>query len=235
MAAITVRKAISEVVNDLRALQVDDHISQRFVLGKLIGFNANFIKKEADMRRLYKSNDIWFTVPCVQMKPAKVTDCCNIDIPFCDSFMKSVKPLPRTYTGNQGNIIRELSSINNTVLFEQVTPRQFQSIAQRQYRSKKKKYYWIENDYIVIPESDVEVVKITAGFIDVYEAKKISSCTQPSPCEGPLDQPFLCSEYLWELVRSETVKDLFNFYKRNQPDFYPDGSPNNVPTTRKQE
>lgn len=229
MATLTNRAAVSEVVNDLRALGMDDHISYRYILAKLRGFAAIFIKREADLRRLYKSSDVWFTVPCVEMKPAKVSDCCNVSLPFCTSFMKSVKKLPETYSTNFGNVIREVSSINNTVNFEQVTPRQFQAIGLREYRSRIKKYYWIENDYIIIPESDVEVIKITAAFKSAIDAKRFSSCYNEAleACASPLEQPFLCPEYLWEVVRQEAVKDLFSFYKRNILDAYPDDNTNN--------
>ena len=224
MASVTCRQAISEVVGDLRALQMDDHISNRYVLSKLKGYNAIFIKREADQRRLYKSSDVWYTIECFEMKPAKVSDCCNISIPFCSTFMKSVKKIPETYSTNFGNIIREVSSINNEVQYEQVTPRQYAAIQLRPFKSKKKRYYWIENDHIIIPNSEVELIKITAGFKDVFEAKKASACYNSAkfPCEGPLDQTFLCPEYLWEVVRSEAVKDLFNFYKRTVPDNFPD-------------
>lgn len=227
---MTNREVISEVVNDLRALGVDDHVSLRYILAKLQGYTAIFVKREADLRRLYRSSDIWTTIECFKLRPAVVSECCNITIPFCNSLMKSVEKLPETYSTNFGNVIREVSSINNTVLFEQVTPRQYQAIKLRPFHSKKKKYYWIENGYLVVPDSDVELVKVTGYFKDPDAAKRASACSeQEDSCNSPLDEKFTCPEYLLQVVKQETIKDLFNFYKRVIPDQAPDGIIGNAP------
>lgn len=221
MANLTNRQIISDIVNDLRALNLDDRVSKRYILSKLRTFAALFIKRDADTRRLLNIAEIWTDVPCVEMCETPLVDCCNIDIPDCKIVMKSRKKLPEVLQ----TLYKELLQVFNPIYAKEyiaTTPQQWKNIQGRKYVDRRVKYYWISNGYLIIPDALATTVTIRGVFLNPDEAKKLNSCLDnDNQCVSILDQPFTCPDYLVSVVKQETLKDLFNFYKRNQVDEAP--------------
>lgn len=219
---------VSEIINDLRSLNLDDHISKRYVLAKLQDNAALFIKRENELLRLYNYQDIWTTVSCIEMEPADVVECCCIRIEKCKFMMKSTLPLPDIYSYKGGPLIQEVLSMDGSQEYRLTTPRGYKRILDREFIDKNVKYFWIENDHIIIPDSRVKLVSLTAFFRNVSEAKQLNSCDDSGDnnCIRPLDEEFLCPAHLLSIVKESTITNLFNFYKRNQIDTLPDDDNN---------
>lgn len=215
MANLTNRQIISDIVNDLRALNLDDKVSRRYILHKLRDFTGLFIKRDADARRLLNISDIWTTVDCVELVETPIAQCCHIDIPNCVMVMKSKKKIPETYE----TLYKELLQVFNPVYakeFRQTDPQQYKNLLNREYNDKRIKYFWIANNYLIIPDALVTTIALRGVFLNPYEAKKLDSCVSVNDlCNSSLDQPFVCPDYLIPVVKQEVLKDLFNFYKRN--------------------
>lgn len=224
----TNRQVISDIFVDLRAQNLDDKVSKRYVHNKLRDFAALMIKRDADLRRLLNISDIWTEVGCVELCETPIVECCNEDIPQCKMVMKSVKKLPETYE----TFYKELIQVFNPLYakeFHQITPQEYKNLVHREFQDKRIKYFWISNGYLIIPDCLAEVVTIRGVFANPAEAKKLSSCNAESEdCITILDQPFICPDYLVPVVKQEVLKDLFNFYKRNVLD----ESPNNNTNTK---
>jgi hypothetical protein len=226
MANLTNRQIISDIISDLRAVNLDDKVSKRHILNKLRGFAALFIKRDTDTRRLLNISDIWVDVPCVELCEAPLIDCCNIDIPNCKFVMKSKKKLPEVYE----TFYKELLEVHNPVYakeFRQITPKEYKNILAREFQDKRIKYFWISNGHLIIPDSMVEVVTLRGAFINPAEAKKLSGCLEgDDKCISLLDQPFNCPDYLIPVIKQEALKDLYNFYKRTVTDESPNQNNN---------
>lgn len=234
MANVTNRQIISDIISDLRAVNLDDKVSKRYILNKLRGFAALFIKRDTEARKLLNVSDIWLDVPCVELCEAPLIECCNIDIPNCKFVMKSKKKVSETYETSY----KELLEVHNPTYakeFRQITPKEYKNITAREFQDKRIKYFWISNGYIVIPDSRVEVVTLRGVFVNPAEAKKMSACLEQEgdECVTLLDQPFNCPDYLVAVVKQETLKDLFNFYKRTVTDENPNLN-NNVKVNEQQ-
>lgn len=222
MANLTNRQIISDITNDLRALNLDDRVSKRYIHNKLRDFAALFIKRDADLRRLFNISDLWTEVQCVEMCPSSLVECCDIDIPNCTVIMKSKHKIPETYE----TFYKEILEVYNPVFakeFKQITPKEYKDIKLREFQDKRIKYFWLSNGYLIIPDTMIDVVVLRGAFINPADAKKLNSCgdNDSSSCVGILDQPFVCPDYLLAVVKQETLKDLFNFYKRNVLDEKP--------------
>ena len=220
MANLSNRMIISDIVSDLRAMNIDDKVSKRHILNKLRGFLALFIKRDADARRVVNISDIWLEVSCVELCQAPLIDCCNIDIPKCKFVMKSKKKIPETYE----TFYKELIEVHNPLYakeFKQITPKEYKNILAREFQDKRIKYFWISNGYIIIPDSLVEAITIRGVFVNPAEAMRLNSCLEQDECISFLDQPFNCPDYLIPVVKQETLKDLFSFYKRSIADENP--------------
>lgn len=205
------REAVSEVINDLRALNITQRISERYVLGKLKHFNALFLKRENDKLRLSYYDNIWHTIECIKMIPADVSECTNTRLPKIFSYIKSEKPLPEVYSYSNGPLIKDLMTLDEGHTFLHTTLEDFKNISKREFKGKER-YFWIRNNHIIIPNGTAEMINITACFKNIDEAKKINECSDN--CVFPLDEEFPCPLHLFQVVRQETTKDLFSFYKR---------------------
>jgi len=222
MASLTNREIISDIVNDLRALNLDDRVSKRYILSKLRSFASLFINRDSESRRLYTMSEIWTNVSCVELCEVPLVDCCDIDIPNCTMVMKSRKKIPDLIQ----NKFRELLQVLNPKFsreFTFTTPEQYKNILNREFYDKRIKYYWIQNGFLIVPDALVTTVTLRGVFLEPAEANKLNSCIPESEqeCVSILDQPFVCPDYLVSVVKQETLKDLFNFYKRNVVDEAP--------------
>lgn len=222
---------ISEIVGDLRALNIDDRISSRYVLSKLKGFLALYIKRENDLRRLYDYDNLWLTVGCIEMVPSNDIECCGVKVPKCKTWMRSKYPVPELYYTAVGPAVKEVTSIRGDVIFYKSTPKDFQKAMKRRWQDNSVKYFWIENNYLVIPDTEIEFVTAAIYPKDKFKAKQWSTCdTQECDpkdlCPNPLEEDFDCPSYLEAQVKSDTITNLFNFYKRNIVDDVPNLSTN---------
>ena len=221
MASATNRQVISDIVNDMRALNLDDRVSKKFILSKLRNAAAQLIKREADSRRILAISDLWTEVQCVELCRAPLIDCCNTDIPNCKFVMKSKNPIPATYE----TLYKELLQIFNPFFakeFKQITPQEYKDLLTREFQDKRIKYFWLSNGYLVIPDCLVESVVLRGVFVEPAKAKQLNSCESTTDkCVSILDQPFVCPEYLMKPVKDITLENIFNFYKRNVLDEEP--------------
>jgi len=214
------KQIISEIIGDLRALRIDDRISKRFtclayvhinVLSKLRGFNAIFLRRENDQLSLYKQ-DIWFPIECLEMEIVESTTCKEVTVDKIVPFSRSKQKLPKIYSFKNGLLIRDVESLDNGRTYTYTTPREYEKKMKREYVDKSKRYFWITDGHIVIPE-EVSVVSVSACFVDVAEARQLNACSCPD-CIEPLEEEFLSPEHVLAVVKQETIKDLFQFYKR---------------------
>lgn len=209
---------ISEIINDLRALQVDDRISSRYVLSKLRDKAALYIKRENDLFRLFDQQEIWTTIDCIEMVPADIVQCCDIQIEKCKFFMRSKYKIPDIYSYRNGSVIREVMSMDGSKNFLPTTPIKYKAILDREFLDKRLKYFWFENGYLIIPDSQVQSIRLTGYFQDISKAKELGCNPRPIKCSNPLDEEFQCPSHLRAIVKQDTITDLFNFYGRKVKD-----------------
>lgn len=220
------KEIISEIRNDLRALNIDDKISARYILAKLRGFLALYLKRENDQFRLHNLDGVWTTVECVPMVPSNNVECCGIVIPKCKLWMKSKTDIPDSYTSKYGPLLKNVTSMRGDIEFHKTTPQDYAKMLNRRYLDRSKKYYWIENKRIVIPDTEVEYINFDIGAKEHGKALKMSECnpggcSPDNKCWEPLEEEFPCPAYLEAQVKSDTIANLYNFYKRTVVDEMP--------------
>lgn len=221
-------EVVSQIINDLRALSIDDRVSPRYVLAKAVANASLFIKRENDQLRLWNYIDLWTTIDCIEMVPANIKECCNISIDKCKFIMRSKHKLPGLFSYKNGPLIREVMSMDGNTIYYQTTPQSYKDILNREFVDKRLRYFWIENGYVIIPDSQVQMISLTGFFQNNYEAKKLNSCntSEEETCPDPLEQEFTCPPHLIQVVLEATTANLFNFYKRVVVDELPEGDNN---------
>lgn len=215
----TIRELISEIRNSLRAVSIDEWIPAKYIYFKLKGFASLFIKREADDRRLFRYTDIWTTIKCLEMVEDDLINCCDISIPNCTKVMKSKHKLPEIYTARYGYLIN-VTSLDYGKDYTPTTPQQYKYTKARKFVDRSKRYFWIENGHLIIPDSLVKSVTIKAMFVSKAEALRIN-CDAEESCIPFLDEAFVAPDHLLQDIKSATTADIINTYKRLQPDEMP--------------
>lgn len=191
---MTVKEIISLVKNELNSITLDDRLSGRYIFSKIIVYTDIIIKREADSRRLFNSTNLFKKVDCFELKESNIS-CSSISLP-CKSFMKSTIQIPDFYSSIYGNLLI-VSSIDESNRFEQTTPENYKNILNREFKPRTG-YYWINNGYLVIPDSLVSNVSLR------YIPKvSINNCTG-------LEQDLGIPSWLLSDIIRLTVTDIRN-------------------------
>lgn len=214
-----VREIISDVRNSVRAVAGDVWIPAKYIHMKLKGITALFIKREADDKRLFKYTELWATIECLKLEETDLVQCCSVSIPSCKKVMKSVDKLPELYSTRFGYLIN-VSSVDYERDYIQTTPQQYKYTKSREFQDKSKRYFWIENGYLVIPDAMVERVRVRGMFTNKAEALALDcdSSAAGGGCVNLLDQDFVAPEHLLQDIKSATVNEILKTYKAVPPD-----------------
>lgn len=211
---MTNRQLISNILNRLRAKNIDDWVSPKFILYTAIDVVGDFLKKQSDKARIIRETEGWSSVDCLTMREVAITEC-DVDINLCEKMMKSVEKLPDTYTGVFGDIIKYVANQNFSKFYERITPREWNSIQKRQFIGENR-YYFVINGYLYIPIpkktpfASPESVRIEAYFKKKWEVEKLNNttscqdCSKDNTCIKPLDFDFVCPMDLLSVVQTET-------------------------------
>lgn len=193
----TYRSISSDIQSELRANNIDDRYSFRFLTSKIKDKVKNFVKQDADNRRFYKLPELWKPFPPIEMKVVDNTEYA-LDVPECKTLMKSKKELPKTFSSNYGELIR-IFTINGETQYHLTTKIAYRDIMNREFRDKRIKYAWIEGGFLYIPDSEVQVVK-AMGFNE--------STLSPDGCSKPLDEELSVPPYLLDIVKKDIINEL---------------------------
>lgn len=193
---MTIREIISLVRNEMNSITLDDRISNRFIFNKIIVYTEIILKRESDSRRLFNSTDIFTTLDCFDLKETSIASCTNIYLPKCKTFMRSILPIPAFYSSIYGNLLI-VQAIDGSNRFEQTTPENYKNISSREFKPKTG-YYWINNNHLILPDSEVETVSLR------YIPKiSVNSCTG-------LDQQTGIPAWLITDIIKYVIQDLRN-------------------------
>lgn len=216
---MTNKQIVSEIINDLRAMQIDDRVSERYILSKLRYYLGLFLKRENDSNRLFYYDNIWTTVNCVEMEEVSVAECLGYTDCKITRVTRSKKPIPELYSYKNGPLVKEVFAINEGNDYKPSSQIDYNKILKREFKDKTR-YYWFRNNHLIIPEGP-DVVLLTGCFIQ--ESAALALC-EPETCLDIMEDNFPCPAHLQSVVKQETLKDLFNFYKRTITDTIPDAN-----------
>ncbi len=221
------RQAVARINGKMRANNIDDWFSPKYLLYLAIDVTGDFLRKQSDRARLLRETEGWAEIENIPMTPVPVSEC-GLDTTLCTKLMRSKDKLPETFTGVFGNIIKHVASLNFGTIYEPVTPKDWKNIQKRQFKGGTLYYFWI-NGYLYIPNSKVENIRVDAFFKYKWEAeamnqKNCPDCTK-NKCIKPLDSDFVCPENLINDVINQTFIQVAESYKLPQ-DTFEDINPN---------
>lgn len=202
---ITIRQAISQIDSRMKST-MDTRIAPKAIWNQYVFNLASILKQSNEVKRIYKSSDIWQKINCLAMTKVPAVDCLEL-APLVNEYLaKSIEKLPHTYTSAAGDMIRDLNSTYPYgKQYRIVTPKEYKAIRKRKFVDPTFGYAFIIQDYLYIPDSEIEKVTITAAFIN---PKEVDILNGGDPCKPFLNYPFYAPEYLVKAVRDLVVADL---------------------------
>lgn len=239
----TLRKLVSDVRSMHKLLSTDNLITDRAIASEVKNSALLLIKRETNLRKLWATNTLFTTVPCLEMVEVSISECCDFVDPC--TIARSKYKLPRIAEGNYQYIIQGVYSINamsgRGTKFKEITVNRYVNMLKLPI-IKRETYYWIMNGYLYVTNPLLQTVRISALFeTDVPNEIMYPECdcgikyTDEEWCKNPLDKPYAVPGYLEKQVLELTSEKLLNTYFRIKTDMTQDGidgqAPNAKPTS----
>jgi hypothetical protein len=240
----TLRKLVSDVRSVHKLLSTDSLITDRAISSEIRNNSLLLIKRETNLRKLWATDTLFTTIPCLEMCEVPISECCNY-VDECTVARTTFK-LPRISEGNYQYVIQGVYSINAM----SGKGRKLKEITINRYLNllklpviKNEEYYWIANGYLYVNNPLLKAIRFVAFFEeDVDNEIMYPECGCGTPnytneqlCMNPLDKEFPLPGYLEQQVLQLTSQKLLSTYfslKTDQGQQGIDGqAPNSPPTT----
>lgn len=237
---MTGRKLVSNVRSMHKLLSVDNKITDRVIFSEIRNNSIFLIKRETNLRKLWATDTIFSTIPCLEMIEVPISECCDY-VDNC-TISRSKYKIPRISEGNYQYTIQGIWSINamrgKGKKLKEITINRYINLLKLGL-IKKEVYYWIVNGYIYTNNPLLQALRIAAFFEeDIPNELNFPDCdcgkeyTLEELCKNPLDKEFPLPGYLEKSVLDLTSQKLLNTYYRLKSDLTQDGIDGQAPNTQ---
>lgn len=215
---MTVRDAVSQIRSFFKLLSSDNDISDRAIAAELKSTSLQLIKQETDKRKLFSSDNIFTTIPCLEMEPVPISDCCDY-VSDCN-IAKSKKQLPKVAENMYGLLVQGTFNLETKEKFNYIDPSRYVGLLHIYPEGKyNKKHWWIVDRYLYFNDENVEKVKFSALFEEDFNPNDFNCNCEPDPCPpNPLDVEFHCPGYLVMRCLSLVRDTMLKTYSRSTQD-----------------
>jgi len=217
----TLRSLVSNVRSLNRILSTDTMITDRAIASSIRQSSLLLIKRETNLRKLWATDTLFTTIPCLEMIEVPISDCAT----YVDdlTIARSKHKLPKIAEGTYNYIIQGVYSINvmsgKGKKLKEITINRYLNLLKLP-AIKNEEYFWINDDYLYVTSSFVERVRISALFENgvpneiMYPETGCSTdeASMDEMCMNPLDKPFYLPGYLKKQVLQLTDEALRQTY-----------------------
>ena len=156
-------------------------------------------------KSLFRESNIFISVDCFEMEYIDKYKCDIVEFKSCSTVMKSKKELPELVYSRFGSSLKEVTNIDYSLDFRPTTPFKFRRDKRREGYGEDM-FWYIKDNFLYLPESDIKRVSLLLYTPNTYEAEKVSGCK--NECLNPWDFEFTCSSKVLEVVIQETIKEV---------------------------
>jgi hypothetical protein len=228
----TGRQLVSDVRSIHKILSTDALITDRLILSEIKTEALLLIKRETNLRKLWATDTLFTTIPCLEMEEVSISECCSYADPC--SIARSKYKLPQIAEGNYQYVIQGVYSIDalsgNGKKLKEITVNRYINLLKLPI-IKNQVYYWITNEYLYITNPNAQAVRLVAFFEeDVPNSIMYPECgcgdlnhTVENVCVNPLDKDVHIPGYLIKQVLDQVSNKLLQTYFRIKTDMATDG------------
>lgn len=234
----TFRKLVSDVRSMHKLLSTDSLITDRAIMSEIKNNAFLLIKRETNLRKLWATDTVFTTIPCLEMVEVPISECCDYADP-CTVARTKFK-LPRITEGNYQYVIQGVYSINamsgRGKKLKEITINRYVNLLKLPI-IKKEEYYWISNGYLYVNNPLLKAIRLAALFEeDVPNEIMYPECGCGTPdytpeqlCINPLDKESPVPGYLEKQVLELTSQKLLSTYFKLKTDITSDGVDGQAP------
>lgn len=237
----TLRKLVSDVRSVHKILSTDSLITDRAIASEIRNNALLLIKRETNLRKLWATDTVFTTIPCLEMVEVSISECCDYADPC--TIARTKFKLPGLAEGNYQYVIQGVYSINalsgQGKKLKEITVNRYINLLKLPV-IKKEEYYWITNGYLYVNNPMIKSIRFVALFEeDVPNEIMYPECGCGSPeytldeiCKNPLDKEFPLPGYLEQPVLELTSKKLLSTYFNLKTDMTQEGIDGQAPNTK---
>ena len=237
----TLRKLVSDVRSVHKILSTDSLITDRAIASEIRNNSLLLIKRETNLRKLWATDTLFTTIPCLEMIEVPISECCN----YVDesSIARTKFKLPRISEGNYQYVIQGVYSINAMSgvgkKLKEITINRYINLLKLPV-IKNEEYYWISNGDLYVNNPLLKAIRFVALFEeDVENDILYPECGCGTPeytneqlCMNPLDKEFPLPGYLEQQVLQLTSQKLLSTYFQIKTDISQEGIDGQAPNSK---
>ncbi len=233
------RNLVSDVRSSHKLLSTDSLITNRAIASEINNNTLLLVKRETNLRKLWGTDSIFTTIPCLEMKEVPISECCG----YADdcTIARTVLKVPKIAEGNYQYVIQGVYSINalsgKGKKLKEITVNRYINLLNLPI-IKKEDYFWISNDYLYVTNPDIQAIRLVAMFENIVPAEILypecccgNSFTSDDYCMNPLDRPYVIPGYLKTQVLDLTSKKLLQTYFNIKTDISDEGIDGQAPNS----
>jgi hypothetical protein len=237
----TLRKLVSDIRSVHKILSTDSLITDRAIASEIRNNSLLLIKRETNLRKLWSTDTLFTTIPCLEMVEVSISECCNYEDPC--TIARTKFKVPRISEGNYQYVIQGVYAINAM----SGQGKKLKEISVNRYLNllklpviKKEEYFWISNNYLYVTNPLLQAVRFVAFFEeDVPNNIMYPDCGCGGPeytteeiCKNPLDKEFSLPGYLEKQVLDLVSQKLLQTYFNLKTDISSDGADGQAPNAK---
>lgn len=207
----TIGEVISRIRNQLKAVNQDAFLTDRFIYSVIKKHAQMLMKREDSGNKLMRFNSIFQTLDFVELVEVDKIEAHCTGIKSDCTFRRTKDKLPVFLQGYWGPLIRNVTSLDGSEECQPTTTSGFLSIGNsKNYKYNKTKYFWYLNDYLYFPNLDWDAVRIEGVFEDDISAW---TCDKDKQCKIRQQQLFNVPDYLFTEIETNALRELMMMYQ----------------------
>lgn len=237
----TYRELISSVRSNHRLFSADSLLNDRAIYAEIKSTALLLIKRETNIRKLWATDTIFTTIPCLEMIEVNAWECCEIE--GWEKISRSKYRLPKIAEGNYQYVIQGVWSVDALTgkgkKLKMVTINRFSNLKKLRLVNDNNEYYWIIDGYLYCSNPSVTNLRIVCMFEEEVPSHIMypdCECTKivknEEKCKNPLDRESFIPGYLEKAVLDMVSEKLMKTYFSTKTDISTDNLDSQSPNLK---
>lgn len=213
---MTKGELISQIKNELRLINADNSLTNKFIWSIITKHLNWLIKRESSKLKIMKQDTIFQTSKCVEIEAVPTVDECCAKICTKCKIYRTKEKLPELYEDGDGVIIKSVYTIDGSIDFSPIKLEEYSRKLENPHsKYDQSKYYFYNNGYLYFPKSSIIRVNVKGYFTNEI----VNTCDpEDKPCQSLLDTPTRIPKYFLGELMQAVLQELTGITLKIQPD-----------------